>query len=62
MRQQIGEKQPAGRAAEMWEIGPLAVFLCSQASDYVSGDTILIDGGAIAAGITPAGLVPVAEG
>lgn len=59
---QLGEKQPAGRTGEMWEIGPLAVFLASAASDYVSGDTILIDGGAIAAGITPAGLVPVAEG
>jgi 2-deoxy-D-gluconate 3-dehydrogenase len=57
-----GERQPSGRVGRMWEIGPLAVFLCAPASDYVSGETILIDGGAIAAGITPSGMVPVAEG
>ena len=31
-------------------------------ADYLSGETVLIDGGAIAAGVLPAGLVPVAEG
>jgi 2-dehydro-3-deoxy-D-gluconate 5-dehydrogenase len=59
---QLGEKQPAGRIGFLHEIGPLAVFLSSPASDYLSGETVLIDGGAIAAGLTPAGLVPQAEG
>jgi len=45
-----------------YEIGPLAVFLASDSADYMSGETVLIDGGAIAAGVLPAGLVPAAEG
>lgn len=52
--------QPAGRFGRLEEIGPLAVFLASDASEYLSGETVLIDGGAIAAGLTPAGMVPVA--
>ena len=51
--------QPAGRFGRLEEIGPLAVFLASDATDYMSGETILIDGGAIAAGVTPAGMTPV---
>jgi hypothetical protein len=31
-------------------------------SDYMSGETVLLDGGSIAGGVTPAGLVPLAEG
>ena len=58
----LGEKQPAGRIGFLKEIGPLAVFLASPSASYLSGETVLIDGGAIAAGITPAGLVPRAEG
>lgn len=62
MLKQLGERQPYGRTGYLEEIGPLAVYLCSPASDYMSGETILIDGGAIAAGITPAGIFPRAEG
>ena len=51
-----------GRVGWMNEIGPLAVYLCSDASEYMTGETVLIDGGAIAAGVTPAGLVPSVEG
>lgn len=58
----FGVKQPAGRIGFLPEIGPLAVFLASPASSYLSGETVLIDGGAIAAGLTPAGIVPRAEG
>ena len=53
--------QPAGRYGRLEEIGPLTVFLASEAADYISGETILIDGGAIAAGVTPAGMVPTIE-
>jgi len=30
------------------EIGPLAVFLASSASDFMTGETIVIDGGQLA--------------
>lgn len=56
------DAQAIGRLGVTYEIGPLAVFLASEAADYMSGETVLIDGGAIAAGVLPAGLVPVAEG
>ena len=62
MREQMGERQPIGRLGEVEEIGTAAVFLCSEAADYMSGEVVLIDGGAIAGGLLPAGLVPVAEG
>jgi NAD(P)-dependent dehydrogenase (short-subunit alcohol dehydrogenase family) len=56
------EAQTAGRLGITYEIGPLAVFLASDSADYMSGETVLIDGGAIASGVLPAGLAPVAEG
>ena len=58
----IGPKQPAGRIGFLREMGPLAVFLASPAADYLSGTTVLMDGGAIAAGLLPAGIVPNAAG
>ncbi|TAK73578.1 MAG: SDR family oxidoreductase, partial [Dehalococcoidia bacterium] len=58
----MGPKQAAGRIGFVRELGPLAVFLASPASDYLSGATVLIDGGAIAAGLLPAGIVPNAAG
>ena len=53
--------QASGRLGRLEEIGPLAVFLASEAAEYMSGETVLIDGGAIAAGVTPAGMTPVFE-
>ncbi len=58
----MGPKQVAGRIGFVRELGPLAVFLASPASDYLSGTTVLIDGGAIAAGLLPAGIIPNAAG
>jgi NAD(P)-dependent dehydrogenase (short-subunit alcohol dehydrogenase family) len=60
--EEIRSDEPSGRAGAPSELGPLAVFLCSAASDYVSGETVLIDGGVVAAGLLPAGVAPVAEG
>jgi gluconate 5-dehydrogenase len=39
------EAIPMGRAGEPEEIGPLALFLASPASSYVTGATFVIDGG-----------------
>ncbi len=58
----MGPRQSAGRIGFLHEVGPLAVFLASPASDYLSGTTVLIDGGAIAAGLLPAGVFPNAAG
>lgn len=36
---------PMGRAGDPEEIGPLAVYLASRASSYVTGAAFVIDGG-----------------
>ncbi len=61
-RERAGGLQPIGRVGNVEEIGSLAVFLASDAADYMSGETVLCDGGAIAGGVTPAGFAPRAEG
>jgi len=61
-REQRDALQPIGRVGWAWEIGPLAVFLASGSADYMSGETVLLDGGAIAGGVTPGGVTPLAEG
>jgi NAD(P)-dependent dehydrogenase (short-subunit alcohol dehydrogenase family) len=40
---------PARRTGRLEEIGPLAVFLASRASDFMTGQTIFLDGGHSAA-------------
>ncbi len=49
-----GRAVPVGRVGEAWEVGPLAVYLASDASSYVTGETFVIDGGGSAAGYAPA--------
>ena len=44
---------PIGRVGTPPEIGPLAVFLASKASDYMNGEFLTIDGGGLAGGIAP---------
>ena len=44
---------PIGRVGTPPEIGPLAVFLASKASDYMNGEFFTIDGGGLAGGIAP---------
>jgi len=48
----------ARRLGEAWELGPLAVFLCSDASSYITGESFIIDGGGLAGGIAPTGYAP----
>ena len=45
IRDLILSKIPARRLAEPAEMGPLAVYLASAASDFMTGQTVYIDGG-----------------
>jgi gluconate 5-dehydrogenase len=45
---QVKRRCPAGRYAAPEEIAGTAVFLASQASDFVSGQLIFVDGGVTA--------------
>ena len=42
---QILERIPAGRWGQSADLAGAAVFLCSQASDYVHGHVLVVDGG-----------------
>jgi len=59
-RKARGRFNPARRLGEAWEMGPLAVYLCSDAASYVTGQVISIDGGGLAGGIAPTGHDPAA--
>ena len=50
-----GSTIPTGRLGLPEDIGPIAVFLASPASDYMNGEVITLDGGGLAAGIAPTG-------
>lgn len=39
------EQIPMGRCGEPYEIGPLAIYLASDASNYMTGSVVVIDGG-----------------
>jgi NAD(P)-dependent dehydrogenase (short-subunit alcohol dehydrogenase family) len=52
---------PAQRVGEPWELGPLAVFLASDASSYMTGQGFPIDGGFLAGGYAPIPFAPEVE-
>ncbi len=45
LRQMVVEKTPAGRIGDPDDIAGVALFLASDASSYVTGETIVVDGG-----------------
>ncbi len=53
-----GKFIPIGRPGDDSELGPLAVFLASDASNHINGEFIAIDGGGLAGGVTPTGAIP----
>ena len=50
---------PMGRPGTPEEMGPLAVFLASDASAYMNGEMLYCDGGAMAGGAATTGYAPV---
>jgi NAD(P)-dependent dehydrogenase (short-subunit alcohol dehydrogenase family) len=45
VRKAWDSKVPLGRMAEPWQIKPLALYLASDASSYMTGSQVVIDGG-----------------
>lgn len=52
---------PVRRLGEAWELGPLAVFLASDASSYLTAQGFVIDGGGLSGGLAPVDFAPVVE-
>lgn len=58
----LGRFVPVGRIGEPSEMGPLAILLASPASDYITGQNFIIDGGNQAGRLAPSSFVmPVRE-
>jgi 2-deoxy-D-gluconate 3-dehydrogenase len=49
IRERLLRDVPARRTGKLEEIGPLAVYLASSASDFMTGQTVFLDGGHSAA-------------
>lgn len=58
-RRDLAKRMPVRRLGECWELGPLAVYLASDASSYVTGESFIIDGGALAGALGPVEYRPI---
>ena len=54
-----GDFLPIGKLGVPQHLGPVAVFLASSASDYMTGEIMIVDGGGLAAGVIPTGHAPI---
>ena len=50
---------PVGHSGKPDDIGYIALFLCSDASDYITGGCFIADGGGLAGGFATTGYAPV---
>jgi len=50
---------PVGHTGKPDDIGYVALFLCSDASDYITGGCFIADGGGLAGGFATTGYAPV---
>ena len=57
-RSHVARRMPVRRLGECWELGPMAVYLASDASSYVTGATFIIDGGVMAGALGPVDFLP----
>ena len=48
LKEQIIEKEPSGRIGQPEEVAETVVWICSDAASFVTGHTLVIDGGLIA--------------
>ena len=46
-RERSAASVPLGRAGELREVGLLALYMSSDASDYITGTTVYVDGGLV---------------
>ena len=49
----VGRVVPVGRVGEAEDIAGAAIFLAARAGDYVVGETLVVDGGLVHAGLGP---------
>jgi NAD(P)-dependent dehydrogenase (short-subunit alcohol dehydrogenase family) len=56
---QGGKFIPVGRVGKDEELGPACVFLASDASNYMNGEMIALEGGGLAGGEVPTGFAPI---
>jgi len=50
MFEELAKTQPIGRMGEPEEVASLALFLCSDAASFITGQAVVIDGGGFVAG------------
>jgi NAD(P)-dependent dehydrogenase (short-subunit alcohol dehydrogenase family) len=56
---QDGKFIPVGRVGKDDELGPACIFLASDASNYMNGEMIALEGGGFAGGQVPTGFAPI---
>ncbi len=54
----VGKFIPVGYLGRVQDVGPVAVFMASPASDYMNGEFFAVDGGGLSTGVTPTGYAP----